>query len=298
MTPHDRNGSPPAFLITGSSTGIGQACALALHNRGFRVFAGVRQEADGRRLVEAASPRLTPVMLDVTDSHAIAQAAATIGEATAGAGLAGLVNNAGITVAFPLEFLPVEELRRQFEVNVIGQLAVTQAMLPLLRIARGRIVNVGSISGRLAAPYVGAYAASKHALEALTDSLRIELRHFGIRVSLVQPADVNTPIWEKSRAAADLLRDQTIALHADRVPQAVRDLYAADIKAMRAAVERMATRAIPVDRIVRAVSHALCARRPRTRYPVGVKAWAASHVLRYFPDRLRDWIICRNLGMK
>jgi NAD(P)-dependent dehydrogenase (short-subunit alcohol dehydrogenase family) len=292
-------GTPaPAVLITGSSTGIGQACALALDSRGFRVFAGVRQMADGDRLREAASPRLTPVLLDVTDAAAIERAAATIGEATGGAGLAGLVNNAGITVAFPLEFLPLAELRRQLEVNVIGQLAVTQAMLPHLRAARGRIVNVGSISGRMAAPYVGAYAASKHALEALSDSLRVELRHFGIRVSLIQPADVDTPIWTKSRAAAEKLREEMQELVAARIPQEVRDCYAADITAMRAAVDRMAAQAIPVERIVRAVQHALTARRPRTRYPVGIKSWAASHVLRHFPDVLRDWIVCRNFGMK
>ena len=291
-------GGPPSVLITGSSTGIGEGCAVELDKRGFRVFAGVRREADGERLVAQTSPRLVPIMLDVTDAEAIARAAAVVAEATGPLGLAGLVNNAGITVAFPLEFLLLDELRRQFEVNVIGHLAVIQAMLPMLRTARGRIVNVSSISGRVAAPYVGPYAASKHALEAISDSLRVELRHFGVKVSLVEPGDVDTPIWKKSRAAAERLRDQMIKEVDDRVPQEVRDHYAGDITAMRAATTKMAATAMPVSRVVRAVVHALSARRPKTRYLVGAKTWAAVLGLRFLPDGLRDWVVRRNLGLK
>ena len=162
------------MLITGASSGIGEACAVELHRRGFLVFAGVRRQSDAARLVAQTSPRLVPVLLDVTDAQAVAQAAQTIAQATGEAGLAVLVNNAGITVAFPLEFLPLGVFRQQLEVNVVGQLAVIQAMLPLLRTARGRIVNMSSISGLVAGPYVGAYAASKHAFEALSDSLRVE----------------------------------------------------------------------------------------------------------------------------
>lgn len=288
----------PSLLITGASTGIGMACALEFHRRGFQVFAGVRREQDGRRLLEQTSETLVPLMIDVTDTDSIARAAARIGEATGERGLAGLVNNAGITVAFPLEFLPLEELRRQLDVNVIGQVAVTQAMLPMLRIARGRIVNVSSISGRLAAPYVGAYAASKHALEAISDSLRIELRNFGLHVALIEPGDVDTPIWQKSREAADRLRDKMSDVVGGQVSQSVRDSYAADIAAMREATTQMAASAIPVERVVRAVVHAMCARRPGIRYPVGTKTWAVVLFLRFLPDRIRDWIVRRSLGLK
>ncbi|MDP6444310.1 MAG: SDR family NAD(P)-dependent oxidoreductase, partial [Pirellulaceae bacterium] len=248
----------PAVLITGTSTGIGEACAVALHERGMRVFAGVRRLEDGERLVDATSNGVTPIMLDVTDAAAIANAASTIRDATGDAGLAGLVNNAGVTVAFPLEFLPVEELRRQLEINTIGPAAVTQSMLPLLRLPPGRVVNVSSVSGLIAAPYIGAYAASKHALEALSDSLRVEVRNFGISVSLIEPADIKTPIWEKSRAAADELREQMMAeVDDDSVSDDVREVYAADITAMRAATQKFAAAAIPVERVVRAVVHAL-----------------------------------------
>ncbi len=288
----------PTVLITGSSTGIGQACALEFHRRGFQVFAGVRREQDGQRLLEQTSDRLVPVLIDVTDAESIAHTAAMVREATGEKGLAGLVNNAGITVAFPLEFIPLEELRRQLEVNVVGHVAVTQAMLPMLRSARGRIVNISSISGLLAAPYVGAYAASKHALEAISDSLRIELRNFGVHVALIEPGDVDTPIWQKSRAAADRLRDKTTDAVSGQISEEVRDCYAADIAAMREATTKMAAAAIPVDRVVRAVVHAMCARRPKTRYPVGAKTWAAVLLLRFLPDRIRDSIICRSLGLK
>jgi NAD(P)-dependent dehydrogenase (short-subunit alcohol dehydrogenase family) len=292
--PADRS----SVLITGTSSGIGEACALELHERGFRVFAGVRREADGRRLIDRTSARLTPILLDVTDADAIARAAETVEQMTNGTGLSGLVNNAGITVAFPLEFLPIEQLRRQFEVNVFGLLAVTQAMLPLLRSQPGRIVNISSIVGHVAPPYTGAYAASKHAIEALSDSLRVELRRFGVKVSLVEPADVDTPIWQKSREAADALRDELMEQRGHLYPQEVHDIYTEDIAAMRAATTRMAAHAIPARRVVRAVVRALCDRRPRARYPVGAKTWAVMLGLKWLPAGIRDWLVRRNLGMK
>jgi NAD(P)-dependent dehydrogenase (short-subunit alcohol dehydrogenase family) len=286
-----------SVLITGASSGIGEACALELHRRGFRVFAGVRRPSDAERLVAQTSPQLMPVLLDVTDAQSVAQAAQTIAQATGEAGLAGLVNNAGATVAFPLEFLPLEAFRQQLEVNVVGQLAVIQAMLPQLRAARGRIVNMSSVSGLVAAPYVGAYAASKHALEALSDSLRVELRHFGVHVAVIEPGDVDTPIWQKSRAAADRLRDSVLEEAQRRVSPEVSERYAQDITAMRAATDRFAAQAMPVGRVVRAVVHALCARRPKTRYPVGAKTWGVFFGLRFLPTKIRDRIVCRNLGM-
>jgi NAD(P)-dependent dehydrogenase (short-subunit alcohol dehydrogenase family) len=285
---------PPAVVITGASTGIGAACALALDRRGYRVFAGVRAEAAGRRLTAQASSgtntRLVPLHLDVTDAGSIAAAAKTVEDALNGGGLAGLVNNAGIAVAGPLEILPIEAIRRQLEVNVVGQIAVTQAFLPLLRRARGRIVNMSSVSGRIAAPYLGPYAASKHALEAISDALRSELRTWGIHVSIVEPGSIATPIWEKSLAAAD-------EFAAAATPEAVA-LYQADFDALRAATKRMAATALPVERVVRAVMHALTARRPKTRYPVGFETWAAVWLFQWLPDRARDWFIQKQLGLR
>jgi NAD(P)-dependent dehydrogenase (short-subunit alcohol dehydrogenase family) len=176
-------------------------------------------------------------------------------------------------------------------------LAVTQAMLPHLRAVRGRIVNMSSISGLVAGPYVGAYAASKHAFEALSDSLRVELRHFGIHVAVIEPGDVATPIWERSRAAADRLRDSMLDDARKRVSQEVADCYAKDITAMRAATDRFAAQAMPVERVVQAVVHALCARWPKTRYPVGAKTWGVFLGLRFLPTAVRDWIVRRSLGM-
>jgi len=175
---------------------------------GYRVFAGVRNEADGKRLVEQAEGDLSPVMLDVTDQEMISEALSSVGDALDGVPLKGLVNNAGIVVGGPLETVPLDALRKQLEVNVVGQIAVTQAFLPLLRRGEGRIVNMSSISGGIASPYLGPYCASKFALEALSDSLRMELRHSSVKVSLVEPVSVATPIWDKSLAAADNLAEQ------------------------------------------------------------------------------------------
>src|SRR5512133_1136305 len=178
-------------LVTGASSGIGAACARRLESAGWRVFSGVRAAGDA-----AAG---TEVLLDVTSVEQIRAATKEIGQLDA------LVNNAGIAIAMPLEFLPLDELRRQLEVNVIGQVAVTQAFLPHLRRSRGRIVFVGSIAGKSALPFLGAYAASKHALEAIADTLRIELRPFGIEVAIVEPGTMATPIWQKARETVQRL---------------------------------------------------------------------------------------------
>lgn len=284
-----RNHNSPAVVVTGSSTGIGAACALELAKQGFRVFAGVRSEADAERLRSQARGSLSPLSIDVTDSELIGAAARSVADAVGEAGLAGLVNNAGIVVAGPLEILPIDELRRQLEVNVIGQIAVTQAFLPLLRAARGRIVNVGSLNGAVAPPYLGPYAASKFALEALTDALRSELRAWGIAVSLVEPAAVQTPIWEKSRAAAEQV--------ADRVSSQALELYEADLDAVREATYRLAAGGMPVEKVVRAVVRALTAKRPKTRYYVTLESRLAFGVFRLVPDRIRDRIVQRGLGL-
>ncbi len=192
-------------VVTGASSGIGEATARHLDSLGFTVFAGVRKPADAERVDAAGSERLRALELDVTDADSVAAAAEKVREATAGTGLAALVNNAGIAVTAPLEFVPIDELRNQLEVNVIGQVAVTQALLPGLRAARGRIVNVSSIGGRIGLPLAGPYAASKFALEAISDSLRRELRHLGVKVVVIEPGGVKTPIWDKGTDTADAM---------------------------------------------------------------------------------------------
>ena len=190
-----------AVLVTGASTGIGYATSALLAREGFTVFAGVRSGGDHERL--SAIPGIAPLQLDVTDAEAIRDAAHIVHEN--GSPLRAVVNNAGIVVPGPLEFLPIDELRRQFEVNFFGALAVTQAFLPMLRAAKGRIVFMSSVSGQIATAFVGAYSSSKFALEAASDALRMELRSSGVGVSVVQPGNVNTPIWRKGRSGKDEL---------------------------------------------------------------------------------------------
>ncbi len=256
-------------LVTGSSTGIGAACATRFAARGWRVLAGVRKAGDAPAGTEE-------VLLDVTDADAIASAAARVER------LDGLVDNAGIAVASPLEHLPLDVLRRQLEVNVVGQLAVTQAFLPALRAARGRIVIVGSIAGKSALPFLGAYAMSKHALEAMADSLRVELAPDGIHVSLVEPGTIATPIWTKPQPVAD-------ELSADGTER-----YGARIEAFRAVAAKRSGRAAPPELVVRAIAHALTAERPKTRYLVGRDAKIRATIER-LPDRLRDRILTKAL---
>ncbi len=288
-TPSSREGAERAVLVTGASTGIGAACALSLDRLGMRVFAGVRRAADGAALQRQASPLLTAVAIDVTDASSIVGAARTVAAVVGSRGLAGLVNNAGIVVPGPLEFLPIGDLRRQLEVNVIGQVAVTQAMLPLLRVARGRIVNMGSIGGRMATPFVGAYAASKFALEALTDALRVEVRPWGIHVSIIEPGAIATPIWQKSAREGSRLQGAL-------PPEATR-LYGKALEALRQGAARAERDAIAPDAVVAAVVHALTAPRPRTRYIVGRRAKLQAVIARWVPDRARDRLLTRVLRL-
>jgi NAD(P)-dependent dehydrogenase (short-subunit alcohol dehydrogenase family) len=225
----------PTVVVTGASKGIGAAVARRLAADGYRVVAGVRRAGDAEALRAELGERVVPALLDVTDPEAVAATAALVGREVGEHGLAGLVNNAGIAVAAPLEFLPPEELRRQLEVNVVGPHAVTKALLPLLRRGRGRIVNVGSVGDRIASPLTGAYAASKFALRALTDALRLELSRWGIAVVLVEPGSTATPIWETSLAAAERLRRTLPPAAAratpDTAPRSCRDGPARGVRA-------------------------------------------------------------------
>ena len=276
-------------LITGASTGIGAACAIGCAQQGMTVFAGVRDMRAGEALHAKGGAAIVPLYLDVTDTKSIQKAAEVVELRVGSEGLSGLVNNASIAIASPLELIPLAELRRQFEVNVIGQIAVTQALLPMIRLARGRIVNMGSIAGRGAIPMMGPYSASKFALEALTDALRLELYPWGIEVSIIEPGAIATPIWNKSLSTALTL--ETV------IPPEGKRLYGETAQRLREKVDESARRAIAPDAVVQAVLHALTARRPRTRYLVGADAKLRALMVKWLPDRLQDWILKKVLKL-
>jgi NAD(P)-dependent dehydrogenase (short-subunit alcohol dehydrogenase family) len=282
-------GNNRAVVITGASTGIGAACALHLDRLGFTVFAGVRKLEDGAALQNASSDRLMHLMLDVTDNTSILEAQAIVSKNVGKDGVYGLVNNAGIAVPAPLEAIPIPDLRRQLEVNVIGQVAVTQAFLPLLRQARGRIVNMGSIAGRSTMPLMGPYSASKFALEAITDALRLEVQQWGIHVSIIEPGAIATPIWDKSASDA---ANREAAIGAE-----LRRLYEPMVAAVRRVVEEAAKRAISSDVVAQVVEEALTAPYPKTRYLVGKDAKLRALMLKILPDRLSDKILTKVLNL-
>jgi NAD(P)-dependent dehydrogenase (short-subunit alcohol dehydrogenase family) len=250
-------------LVTGASSGIGEAVAIRLAGSGWRVLAGVRKQGDAPEGTEE-------VLLDVTEPKQIQAAAARVEELDA------LVNNAGVALAMPLEHVPLDELRQQLEVNVVGQVAVTQALVPALRRSRGRVVFVGSIAGRSALPFLGPYAASKHALEALADSLRIELNPWGIHVTIVEPGTIRTPIWAKgAQKAEELQGEETTKLYGER------------IAAMRKVAAERGAGGAPAEAVAVVIERALTSSRPRARYLVGRDAKLRAGIER-LPTRARD----------
>jgi len=272
-------------VITGASTGIGKTCALYLDQLGYQVFAGVRKLADGAILQKQAINHLQPILIDVTQDDTIKQASEIVSQKVGSAGITGLINNAGIVVAGPLEFLPTTMLRQQFEVNLFGQMAVTQAFLPLLRQGNGRIINMGSISGRVATPFLGPYAASKFALRALNDSLRVELKRWGIQVILIEPGAIATPIWEKSVHSNIQL--------GDTFPAQAKKLYSGVFQALPNSMKKTENRAISPQKVAITVVHALTSPHPKAQYLVGRDARLAAWMVKWLPTPLRDWLVTR-----
>lgn len=285
----EQAGGRGAVVITGASTGIGRATALHLDKLGFRVFAGVRRAEDGEALRKEASASLTPILIDVTDEASVAAAVKEVGGALGGSGLAGLVNNAGIVVSGPLEFTSLDEWRRQFDVNFFGFVSVTQAFLPLLRKAGGRIVNMSSIGGKVASPYIGPYAASKHAMEGASDALRRELRGTGVQVSVIEPGAIATPIWEKGQKAGS---EKIAAL-----PEEAERVYGKGLVKLTEAAEKMSKMALPPERVAEAVAHALTSASPKTRYLIGKEAKIQKALSSLLGDKLFDGFMARFLGM-
>ena len=267
-----------AILVTGASTGIGAATARGLARRGVRVFATVRREEDGTRLA-AGDPGIVPIVLDVTDDMGIARTAALLEERYPDDRLIGLVNNAGIAVPGPLEALTSADLSRQFAVNVIAPFAMARAFLPRLRAARGRIINVSSVAGRISFPFSGAYCASKFALEAASDAQRVELAPLGVGVVLVEPGAIATPFW----ASGERTGEQVFAA----VAAPIADLYRARMARFAALAHASGERGIPPERVATAIIRALTVARPRARYLVGPDARLQA-LLALVPSALRD----------
>ncbi|NGX15066.1 SDR family oxidoreductase [Wenzhouxiangella sp. XN24] len=267
-------------LITGTSSGLGRSTALMLAAKGWQVFAGVRKEADGDSLVKEADGTVVPLLLDVAEQDTVDAAAAHLNEATGGE-LHGLINNAGIYLGGPLELMSNDEIARTFAVNVTGLLSVTRACLPLLRAAEGRIINIGSISGLVAMPGVSVYAGSKHAVEAITDSLRIELQPFGVKVVVIEPGGIKTPIWQKG-AQRDAERPE------DPHTARLLEIYAPLVKLL----EKLNARpgGLPPEDVAGVVIDALETPRPKNRYLVGKDAKSIA-LLGRLPDLLRDKLI-------
>ena len=275
----------PAVLVTGASSGMGRACALRLVQEGFTVFAGVRKERDAQALRESGLAGLVPVILDVTDPKTILAAVREVSDAAGSAGLHGLVNNAGIAVPGPIELLPLDELRRQFEVNVFGQVAVTQAFLPLIRAARGRIVNVGSVGAKFALPFAGALNSSKAAFELINDSLRMELRPWGIHVVVVAPGAIRTAAEKK------FIAESEASLSA--YPPEGKALYASAYRAFVRAFMALESHGAGPEVMAAVVARAMTARVPKSRYPVGPNSRLLPLLFKALPASLADGLRLR-----
>lgn len=273
-----------AVVITGTSTGIGYDAARYLIERGYRVYGSVRKPTDGERLVHELGPTFIPLIFDVTDQDTIGRAAEQVKKELAGEKLAGLVNNAGVALGGPLEFIDLASLRHQFEVNTIGVVAVTQAFLPLLEQPGGRIINISSVSGRLGFPFLGPYVASKFALEGLSESWRRELMVRGIDVIVIGPGNVKTPIWDKVAAS--------------NIFEKYRDsIYAPAVARMNRIINEGKENGMPVEKVSQTIFKALTIPNPKTRYALPT-TWLREWIIPlYAPKRWLDRIIQRSLKL-
>jgi len=271
-----------SVLITGASRGIGRATAIKLASNGWTVHAGVRSEADGAELAAAAGANLTPLVLDITDAGHLASLPSRLN------GLDAVVNNAGFALDGPVETITLDDLRRQYEVNVIGHVGVTQAVLPLLRASKGRIVFVSSLSGRISTPLTGAYNSSKFAIEGIADALRVELRRWKLPVVLVEPGPVATDMW----GGALEQHEATLAA----LSPAHRELYGETFEKARKTLAFMQKQAVPVDKVSSAIEKALTARRPKARYQVDLGSKVQLVATGMTPTRMLDAILGRAMG--
>ncbi len=278
-----------AVVVTGASTGIGRATALLLDKQGYRVFAGVRKEADAKSLAEEGSDKVTPITIDVTKQRSIAAAKQKVQRAVGKDGIVGLVNNAGVGDGGPIETMDLDVFRKVLEVNLVGQIAVTQAFLPLIRKAPGTIVFIASIGGRIATPFMSPYNTSKFAVEALGESLRAELAPWGIDVSVVEPGSIDTPIWSKGA--------ETIEEQFAKMPPNTKRLYGKQLKRMDEVLTETADRGIPPEKVAKVIHAAISSENPKHRYLVGRDAKIAARLKGTLPDRTFKKLIDRQMKM-
>jgi NAD(P)-dependent dehydrogenase (short-subunit alcohol dehydrogenase family) len=283
----DINQQLGAVIITGASSGIGKATALYLDQLGFSVFATVRNERDSQALCSEASGRIIPLLMDVTDQNTIDRAKEHVSRVVGNAGLAGLVNNAGVGFLSPLEFVPLDELRWLFEVNFFGLLAVTQAFLPLLRQRRGRIVNISSTASIFVAPFHGPYSTSKLGVNSLSDALRLELKSHGVQVSVVVCGSIKTPMWEKGSNLTDRVSKSF-------PPQAL-DIYGEHYHRLQDYFFKLGKVGVPPEAVAKEIGHALTARHTKNTYYVGSDAKFYNVASKLLYGRLRDWAIMLNI---
>jgi len=278
--------SKGAIFITGASTGMGEYCAVELAKRGYRVFAGVRKPADGEALKKQAAA-IEPVVVDVVNEAQVKDAARTIEQALAGTPLLALWNNAGISVNGPIEFVALSDLRRQIDVNIIGQVAVTQAFLPMLRKSKGRILITGSIGGFFTTPMLTPYCITKYAMEAFADGLRRELRPLGVQVILLEPGGIKSKIWEKGIGESEVF--------IKNAPPEMMEVYGWLMNSVRKVVPKMERDSKSPEEVLRCVVHALESPKPKTRYRMGANAHA-QWVISKLPDRVQDKLVGKMLG--
>jgi NAD(P)-dependent dehydrogenase (short-subunit alcohol dehydrogenase family) len=270
----------PNVLVTGAGRGIGRTITTHLAAQGWDVYAGVRKEADGASVAAEAPERIHPVLLDITSAEDVAALDKQLPDR-----LDAVVNNAGLAVGGAVETLDLDDLRYQYEVNVFGQVAVTQAVLPRLRESKGRVVFVSSVSGRISTPLTGAYNSSKFALEGLADALRLELRPWGIAVALIEPAQTDTALWQDAEA--------TLEAEVAKLSPEHRAMYAPHIDGFRKIIPLSQKMAGPPSSVATAVRRALTARKPRARYVVGVGPKVQVRMTSATPTRMRDAVLRR-----
>ena len=281
--------SSGAVVVTGGSTGIGRATALFLDRKGYRVFAGVRKEDDAKALSEAGSDRLAPITIDVTEERSISAAEQEVQRAVGKDGLVGVINNAGVGGGGPIEVTPIDDFRDALEVNLIGQVAVTQAFLPLIRTAKGTIVFIASIGGRVASPFLSPYNTSKFGIEALGESLRHELRPWDIDVVIVEPGSIDTDIWEKG---AETMRDRI-----SKMPENARRLYGKQMVRFGEVLTETASRGISPEKVAKVIHKAIASDNPRHRYLVGTDAKIGARLKGTLPDRTFSKLAGRQMKM-
>ncbi len=289
-------------VISGASTGIGRAAAVMLAQRAGPggsssrgVLAGYRKDSDAESIRQEAAKlgladRLVPIRLDVTSQADIDACKAKVGELTrAGGALSALVNNAGFLVFGPVETLPLSEWRRQFDTNFFGAIALTQALLPFLLASKGRIVNISSIGGKVSQPLIGSYTASKFAMEAMTDSLRMELSRTGVKVVLIEPGAIKTPIWGKGLSE----EDRAIAA----LPAETRARYEPMLRRLGVAAKKMADGAIPAEKAAVQIVRAIDAGRPARRKLVGMDAHVLAALKWLLPTAWMDAFVITAFGL-